>query len=238
MNQSNLKPAGQLAQRFGVKAILYGKPGTGKTPMLNTCPRPLLLACEAGLKSMKGSTIPTWEAFTPEAIKEFFDWFFKSNEAKNFDTLGIDSGSQLAEIILAAELKINKDPRKSYGNLSLRVMEWINPLYFMPQKHLVVICKQTQVEVGTQLVKQDGAFVVETSYQAQPYFPGQDLNVKIPHLFDDILYVGLANVQGVQEKVVAIHSKFNDKFLARNRTNLLEALEPPHLGNLISKLMS
>src|SRR4051794_11666434 len=120
MNQSQLKPASQLAQRFGVKALAYGPPGSGKTPIFNTAPRPVMCVVEPGMLSMRSSSIPCWEAYTAEKIDEFFDWLFTSREAANFDSVGIDSISQLAEIILTQELdpKRNKDGRAAYGKMS------------------------------------------------------------------------------------------------------------------------
>jgi hypothetical protein len=239
MNINSLKPAGTLAQKFGVKAMLYGQPGTGKTPMLNTAPRPVLLATEPGLLSMRGSTLPTWEAYTPERIAEFFDWFFKSNEAKNFDTLAIDSGSQLAEIVLSKHQRACKDGRKAFGEMSRECMDYFDQLYFMPQKHVILICKMMQVEVGKQLVKSEtGGFVVETVFQSQPFFPGKDLNIKVPHRYDEILYVGRATIPGQPQPVIAIRSKGTDEILARDRTGRLAELEPPDLTSLFNKAMS
>lgn len=224
MDQRSLRPAGTLAQRFGVKALIYGPPGTGKTPVFNTAPRPLLLAVEPGLLSMKGSTIPTWEAYTVPAIVEFFTWFFQSAETKNFDTLGIDSVSQMAEIILTYELQRNKDGRKAYGEMSRTVMEYINKLYFFPQKHLYLITKQTTIE--------------EAAVQKRrPYFPGQDLNVKIPHLFDEIMHFGLHNIPGVVGVQKAFCTQEQFDLLARDRSGNLAAYEPPDLTHIFNKAM-
>jgi len=236
MQASNLKPAGQLVQRYGVKALIYGQPGSGKTPMLNTLPRPVLLATEPGLLSMRDSLIPTWEAYTPEKIEEFFAWFFQSAEVKNFDSLAIDSGSQLAEIRLTRELKRNKDGRKAYGELSRSCMEDFSKLFFMPQKHIFMNCKMQRAEVGKNVVVEGGQFSVEMSYQNQPYFPGQDLNIKVPHLYDEILFVGEATIPGLGKKV-AIRTKGTDEIMARDRSGRLAELEPPDLGLLIQKAM-
>lgn len=238
MKSSDLKPAGSLSQKFGVKAILYGKPGTGKTPMLNTAPRPVLLATEPGLLSMRGSQLPTFEAYTEPRIQEFFDWFTKSAEAKAFDTLAIDSGSQLAEIVLANELVRNKDGRKAYGELSTTVMQWFDGLYFMPQKHIILVCKEMSAEVGKQVIQQGGQFIVEMSYQAQPFFPGKDLNIKVPHRYDEIIHCGMATIPGQHQPVTALRTKATSEILARDRSGRLAELEPPDLTALFNKAMS
>jgi len=239
MQANQLRPAGQCAAQFGIKAILYGQPGTGKTPMLNTAPRPVLLACEPGLKSMRGSNLPTWEAYTPEKIKEFFDWFFKSKEVSAFDTLAIDSGSQMAEIYLAEQLVKQKHGMKAYGEMARQCMEYFDQLFFLPQKHIVLICKQQKAEVGKQLIRNDqGGFEVEMTYQAQPYFPGNELNIKVPHRYDEILYVGKAMIPGQRGEVTAIRTQGTTEILARDRSGQLAELEPPDLTALFNKAMS
>lgn len=224
MDMRSLKPAGNLAGRFGVKALCYGPPGTGKTPVVNTAPRPLLLAVEPGLLSMRGSNVPTFEAYTEPAVRDFFVWFFSSAETKNFDTLAIDSVSQLAEIVLSEDLKTHKDGRKAYGEMSRTVMEWLNKLYFFPQKHLYLICKESLTEIGGM-------------QKRRPYFPGQDLNVKVPHLFDEILHLGLHNIPGVVGAQKAFCTMEQFDLLARDRSGQLAAFEPPDLTHIFNKAM-
>lgn len=238
MKASDLKPASVLCKRFGVKAMLYGQPGTGKTPMLNTAPRPILLASEPGLLSMRGSNIPTWEAYSCDKIEEFFKWFFESSEARNFDTLAMDSGSQIAELSLVKHQARCKDGRKAYGEMSLECMKWFDQLYYMPQKHVVMICKQMRAESGKQVKMENGVVTVEMTYQAQPFFPGQDLNIKVPHRYDEILHVGLAQIPGIAQPTTAIRTKATPEILARDRSGRLAELEPPDLAALFAKAMS
>ena len=225
MQASQLKPASQLAQRFGVKALAYGGPGTGKTPMINTAPRPVLCVVEPGMLSMRTSNVPAWEAYDVPRINEFFKWLFTSNEARNYDTVGIDSISQLAEIILTDELKKNKDGRKAYGEMSRAVMEIVNALYYLPQKHVYLIGKQSVSDEGGIMRK-------------KPYFPGQDLNVKIPHMYDEILHIGMNQIAGMPKPMIAIRTAESFDIMARDRSGRLAELEPPDLTALFNKAMS
>jgi len=221
MNISQLRPASQLAQRFGVKSILYGSPGTSKTPLTNTAPRPVLCAAEPGMLSMRNSLVPTWEAYTVPKLEEFWQWLFTSAEAKNFDTVAIDSISQVSEIYLTKYLGENKDGRKAYGELSRRVMEIANALYYLPQKHVYLIAKQATDEGN----------------KKRPYFPGQDLNVKIPHLYDEVLHIGNIQLVGMPKPILAIRTKDSFDVVARDRSGMLEEFEEPHLGKLFAKAM-
>lgn len=234
MNLKDLKPASHFSNRYGVKSIIYGRAGTGKTPIINTAPRPLLLACEPGLKSMSTSNVPTWEAHDIKRIDEFFEWFFKSSEVNNFDTLAIDSGSQVAEIVLTDMLAKYKDGRQVYGELSKKVCTWFNDLFFFPNKHIIVICKEGKEEKGTNMTNVNGNVQVEQLTLLRPYFPGNDLNIKIPHQYDEIFHIDHRQVPGVG-LVPAILTKGTDKIYARDRSGKLDAIERPDWGHIIKK---
>jgi AAA domain len=237
MQMSQLKPASQLARRYGVKATIFGGPGSGKTPLMNTAPRPVLLVTEPGMLSMRGSSIPAWEAYTPALVAEFFEWFMKSREASNFDTLGIDSISNIAELILADELAKVKHGMKAYGNMSERVMKICNDLYYMPQKHIAMIAKQALVENGRQTILQNGEVTYEPIMQKRPFFPGKDLNVKVPHLFDNVMHLGEVVMPGQPKPVRALRTKEIPEVFARDRLGNLNEVEQPDLSLLFAKAM-
>jgi len=231
MDIRDLKAAGEHAQNFGVKAIVYGAAGTGKTPILNTAPRPVLLATEAGLLSMRGSTIPTYEAYTSQRVDEFFKWFFNSTETKNFDTLGIDSGSQIADIYLNAALAgTSKQGNKkhgmaAYGEMATNTMEHLRTLYYTRYKHVYMICKEEIADVDYQSLR-------------RPYFPGKVLPIDVPHLYDFIIRLAKTNVPGIVGETLAFQCVGNMNVLARNRTGNLNEYEPPHFGELVNKAMN
>lgn len=226
MNIGDLKPASQLAQKLGVKCLVHGPPGSGKTPISKTAPNPIMCVVEPGMLTMRTATnIPAWDAYTPERIEDFFEWLFESNEARAFDTVVIDSLSQLCEIFLTQELKRNKDGRRAYGELSRRVMDLVNKLYYLPEKHTYLITKQaTEDENGVSIKK--------------PYFPGKDLNVKIPHLFDEILHAEKAQIPGQPGLTPVFRTKPTFGILARDRSERLNEFEPTNLTTIFNKCMS
>ena len=224
MDIRDLKAAGDHAVNFGCKCLIYGPAGSAKTPIFNTASRPLLLATEPGLLSMKGSKIPTFEAYTPDKVNEFFKWFFNSTETKNFDTLGIDSGSQIADIYLVAAQKSNKHGLKAYGEMADNTMEHLRTLYYTRYKHTYVICKEEIKDMDGQSMR-------------RPYFPGQVLPISVPHLYDFILRLSKSIVP-VHGEVLAFQCNGSYNVMARNRTGNLDDYEPPHFGNLVEKAMN
>ncbi len=223
MNMKDLKPARDYAQVFGIKAVIYGPAGSGKTPIINTAPRPVMLACEPGMLSMRGSTVPTWQAQTPDQINAFFDWFFKSDETKNFDTLAIDSTSHMAEIYLQAALKTNKHGLAAYGEMATETLKHLNTLYYTRYKHTYLIAKQ-------EIISENGLTI------KRPYYPGRQLPVELPHKFDQILQLDIQNVPGVGQ-VKAFRCQASIDVLARDRTGMLAEFEPPDFAKLVQKAM-
>lgn len=226
MNKNDLRPADFYAKSYGVKMLAYGAAGSGKTPLVATAPRPVMVATEAGLLSLRGvQHVPVYQANTYPKIKEFFDWVFKSNEVKQFDTIAVDSVSQMSEIVLEYHLGRNKDGRKAYGEMARDMLEWLQGLYYMQDKHAYLIAKQ---EIG----EEEG---IQTK---RPYFAGQELKIKVPHLYDIIAHVGMATIQGLPTPQRAIRTSPSFGLVARDRSGKLAELEPPDLSALFKKAMA
>lgn len=221
MNANDLQPAGNFARNYGVKCVVYGAPGTGKTPIIGTCPRPVLLATEPGLLSMRGSKVPTWLAPTTLKIDEFFRWFELSAEAKAFDTLCIDSTSQMADIALQEAKKKNAHGLKQYGDM----LEYIDPImrrmYFLENKHMYFIAKEETTGAGMR----------------KPFYPGNALPIAVSHLFDVIIRVAKVPIPGVGERT-AFQCNGTFDVMARNRTGNLADFEPPDFNLLVQKCMA
>jgi hypothetical protein len=224
MNLSSLRPAKDFAINYGVKSIIYGPAGSGKTPLINTAPRPILMACEPGLLSMRNSMVPTFIASDAKRIDEFWEWVFNSNETKNFDTIGVDSVSQMCEIYLEKANKENKHGLAAYGQMATDVLKQLDKLYFLQYKHTYLIAK---LEVKNGAV---GSF-------SRPYYPGQQLPVAMPHKYDQILHLDIHNVPSVGQ-VRSFQCAPTIDVMARDRTGQLNMFEEPDFGKLVQKAMS
>lgn len=227
MQASDLRPAGQLAQRYGVKILCFGPPGSGKTPAIRTAPNPVLLATEPGLLSLRGSTVPTWEAGTAERVEDFRKWFFSSTEAKKFDTICIDSVSQMAELYLERAHKNNAHGLKAYGVMSEDTFAFISALFYQREKHVYLTCKEE----------------IMSDAWRRAYFPGKELNAKIPHLYDVILRSAYTMVPGVIGEQYAFLTTPSPNWFCRSRQNpdepaKLAPYEPQNIKAIIDKLMA
>jgi hypothetical protein len=221
---SQLRPVGSLSQRFGWKGCIYGGPGMAKTPLLMTAPHAVHAFIESGLSSVnRVMDQPGVMLSTHAQMRDYVLWAVGSAEARQFQCKTFDSYTQMADVILDEEKKINKDPRKSYGNMAEKMMEMMHLLFFAPEMHVVGLCKETLLEI-------EGL-----GKKYRPLFPGQALDAGIPHLFDS--FWRLENVSdGKGGMVRAIRTRENFNVFARERTNNMLELELPQPGHTIHNL--
>jgi len=227
MDIRSLRPASHFASKLGAKTLVYGAPGTGKTPIINTAPRPVLLCTEPGLMSMRNSNVPTWFADTPALVDEFFKWAKESSETKNFDTICVDSVSEMASVYLRDALGGKTQAgnkahgQAAYGKMGDKVMEHLRFLFYAQYKHTYLICKLDTTDAGFK----------------RPSFPGRFLNTEVPHLYDIILHIDTHNIPGVgQHKAFRTAAAIDA--LARDRSGKLNEFEPCDLTALFNKAMS
>ena len=218
-----------FTREYGVKALVFGPPGSEKTRTIPTCPRPVLLAVETNLIAIEGSTIPMCLGNTPALIEDFFRWLGSSAEAKNFDTICIDSITEISTLIVAEQLngksnsgaKVNGEA--AYGNMLSLVMGYINQLKYTRQKHVYVTAQQTTIREGG----------VEKRI---PYFKGRALRTEAPHAFELILHADLAAVPGAGH-VKAFRTKGSSDIMARDNSGKLAEFEQLNMTNIYNKII-
>ena len=52
---------------------------------------------------------------TMQDLHEAYQWLTTSEEAKQFESVALDSISEIAEVVLSTEKANSKDPRQAYG---------------------------------------------------------------------------------------------------------------------------
>src|SRR5690625_2341489 len=97
----------------GVKILVYGQAGAGKTSLIPTLPSPVVLSAEGGLLAIADADVPFIEVKDMETLQEAYQWLSGSEEAKPFQSVALDSISEIAEVVLSAEKKKAKDPRQA-----------------------------------------------------------------------------------------------------------------------------
>ena len=207
----------------GVKLLVYGQAGAGKTSLIKTLPNPIVLSAEGGLLSIADADIPFIEVSNMDTLKEAYEWVANSDEAKGFESIALDSISEIAEVVLNYEKKIAKDVRQAYGAMQEQMTDIIRAFRDLPGKHVYFSSKveKTQDEMGRILYA--------------PSMPGNKLGQQLPYFFDEVLALRLErDADGNTQRALMCHS--DGIWAAKDRSGKLDAWEMPDLGGIIGKI--
>ena len=218
----NVKTTGSLAAN-GVKVLVYGQAGAGKTSLIKTLPQPIVLSAEGGLLSIQDADLPFIEISDMETLREAYTWLTQSDEAKGFQSVALDSISEIAEVVLNAEKKATKDPRQAYGAMQEQMSDIIRAFRDLPGRHVYMSAKleKTQDEMGRVLYA--------------PSMPGNKTGQALPYFFDEVLALRVEkDAEGMTQRALMCDS--DGLWLAKDRSGKLDAWEAPDLGAIIAKM--
>lgn len=236
-----LQSASQLAALHGVKCMVYGRAGLGKTMLTATAPYPVLISAESGMLSLKKENIervwgvgtegisydiPVIEIKTISDLVEAEVWARTSQEAKNFHTICIDSLTEIGEVVLSNAKGQVKDPRQAYGELIEKMTTTVKAFRDLKGKHVYMSAKEER--------SKDEATGVTL---AGPAMPGSKLGQQLPYLFDEVFHLGKAKDQASQQDYRYLRTQPDFNYDAKDRSGALAELETPHLGYVFSKIM-
>lgn len=209
-----------VATNNGIKIMVYGLAGTGKTRLCATAPKPIILSAEQGLLSLRTQDVPYIQIKTIAELKAAREMLMND---RRFWTICLDSASEIAEVCLRDLVATNKDPRKAYGDMAQEVLNEVRAFRDFPQRHVVFIMKQGRVKD-----EQTGGFL------NGPLMPGQQLDQHMPYMFDECFQLVTANVGG--EIRSAIRTQRDNMNEAKDRSGRLDMWEPPNLTYIFDKI--
>lgn len=210
--------------RMGVKIVVYGLAGTGKTTLCATCPNPIILSAESGLLALARWSLPAIEICTIEDLREVFQWCKSSPEARqNFQTICLDSVSEIAEIVLTNAKAKNKDGRAAYGDLIEEMSKVIKQFRDLSGYHVYMSAKQERI-------KDENTGVMIN----QPMMPGNKLGQAVPYLPDEVFKLDIEGTGTSSYRLLRTQPDFLNT--AKDRSGVLDPIEEPNLGKIINKI--
>lgn len=207
----------------GVKLLVYGQAGAGKTTLITTLPAPIVLSAEAGLLSIASADIPYIEIDSMATLMEAYTWLTQSEEGKAYQTVALDSISEIAEVCLSAEKLKAKDPRQAYGEMQDQMGGVIRAFRDLPNRHVYMTAKleKSQDEMGRLLYA--------------PSMPGNKTGQALPYFFDEVLALRCEkDAEGNPQRALLCQS--DGLWQAKDRSGKLDQWEAPDLGAVISKI--
>lgn len=215
----------KAAQLNGVKVLVYGQAGVGKTVLASTAPAPFLISAEGGELSLRHVQMPMVKVTTVDDLRDIYSWCEQSHEAKQFQTVCIDSLSEIAEVVLNNAKRQVKDPRQAYGELIEKMETTIRMFRDLPGRNVYMSAKMEPT-------KDELTGVVKYG----PAMPGKQLAVKLPYFFDQVFRLGI-NKTPQGESYRFLQTQPDMQYEAKDRSGALAAVEPPHLAQLFNKIL-
>jgi phage nucleotide-binding protein len=212
-----------------IKALVYGESGIGKTFLASTAPTPLIISAESGLLSLQDYTIAVIEVKTKQDIIEVYNFIMQSEEAQKYETVVVDSISDIAENVLL-DLKKNPPdknphPQAAYGHMGDFILPMIKNFRDIPEKHVYFIAKTKRVT---------DEYSGITSWM--PSCPGQQIGNALPYEFDFVLPMRIGETEK-QEKYRYLQSEADFQYIAKDRSGRLSSQEAPDLNKLFQKAL-
>lgn len=225
--KSLIKRPAQLAQDNGLKVLVYGAAGVGKTTLCASTGAPektLILSAEAGLLSIRDSNVSAINIESIQKLRDVYTYLKGTDKAPPthpYTWVCLDSISEIAEQVLVSEMESKKDPRQAYGEMAVTMEKMIKLFRDLPM-NVCMVCKGKQSDDEGRMVW-------------QPSLPGQQLAEKIPYLFDEVFCL-VAQVNKEGEVRRALRTTADGKYTAKDRSGRLEGWEAPDLAALYKKI--
>lgn len=218
------------AENQGLKILVHGFAGSGKTRLCATTgdlERTLIISAEAGLLSLRQYSIPTITVRSLADLQGIYRWLVQ--ERPGYHWLCLDSLSEIAETVLAAEKAATRDPRQAYGALQDRMLALVKSFRDLPGYHVVMTCKSERIKDEA-----TGALLTV------PLLPGQKLAQHLPYLFDEVLYLRVfqeTDPEGQPIITRALQTARDAQIEAKDRSGALALFESPDLAHLHARIL-
>lgn len=207
-----------------INCLIYGKSGIGKTTLAATAPRPLIIDTEGGTLSLSNHDIDMVSIRSMEELNECAKKL-AGKAGKNYDTIFIDSGSELVEIVLLDLKEKAKDKRQAYMEVGEEAIKVFRKFKDLP-KHLVVTAKMRISNV-------------DNSEKYRASFPGNVLTENLPYLFDEVFCLRISDDDDNEDESTRfLQTQPDEDFDAKDRSNKLKKREEPNLTNIFNKILS
>lgn len=203
----------------GVKVIVYGGAGSGKTRLAASAPKPIIISSESGLLSLADVDVPYVEINTLNELKAAYK---ELKDCPDYETICLDSLSDIAEDLIVDYKKSVRDGRQAYGLLVDDLMPLLKQFRDIKGKHIVYTVKMIRI------VDEESGKVSEDLF-----LPGKVLGNQLPYLVDELFKLTMSK----KSKKFMIQTAPDRLSYAKDRSGALEAEEEPDMSAIIEKIM-
>jgi phage nucleotide-binding protein len=207
----------------GVNFLVYGEAGVGKTTLIHTAEKPIIISAEGGLMSLRKYDIPAFAIKSRADCDEIYDWLQMSEEAKQYDTICIDSLSEIAEVLLTDYKQQYKDARQAYGDMNDDMAILIRGFRDLP-KNVYFTAKMKKVTD-----EKSGAIYFI------PSVPGNTLLQSLPYFFDEVFAMRFGKLaDGTIYRYLQTAGDL--QWTAKDRSGTLKLQTEPNIAKIIATI--
>jgi hypothetical protein len=207
-----------------IKMLAYGDSGAGKTTLISTAPKPIIISSESGLLSISHFDIPVIKINNYADLIEAYEYVTSEEAIGLYQTVCVDSITDVAETILSEYKAVDKDPRKSYGQMADDIMMMVRAFRDLEGFHVYMTAKMARIEDSNTGI---------CAYR--PSFPGQQLNMNMPYFFDELVQIGIGEDESGTYRFLRCNPSVTH--VAKDRSGKLDEFEEPDLTKLFQKII-
>lgn len=228
----------------GVKVLVHSESGIGKTVLVATMPKPVLISAESGTLSLTRANlerlraqgvfgpdvqltydIPVMQVTTMAQLTEAYMFFRnpQNRASEHFRSIGIDSITEIAETVLAKAKAGTKDGRAAYGDMAEEVLALVKSFRDLVGFNVYMSSKSSYDKDASNI----------TRYS--PMMPGKQVGPQLPYLFDEVFaYRTMQTPQGA--KFRGLQTQPDMQYVAKDRSGVLDEIERPDLNYIFNKI--
>ena len=223
------------AEDTGLKALLYGPTGGGKTWLAGTFPKPVFLDMEKGLRTLfqlrpvlRYPRDPKREIQTLDEVRDFYKLCRKQSKMENpaIETVVLDSLNEMYHLCVGEVLGAYSANRQYDDQLTMADYGKVNRLFigitrsFLKLPFHVVM---TAVEMPREYEGQE----------TYPKFPGKQIWPELQRMVDQIGYVHVRKGEGGQPEHV-VSFRLSPSYVAKDRLGI----KVPYIPNNFEAILA
>lgn len=199
------------AKTAGVKILICGPSGSGKTSIFRTTGKTLVISAEGGDLSLNDVEVDSIRIKSLADLKEAYQYIVDNTD--KYDTVGIDSISEIGETIVA---ELQKDPE--YNNMKDSMKLWMQY-----SKIMLAIAKSFRDLDNINVVVLALIESVKSGFdeKVMPLIPAKKVQAKLQSLYDVVALIQVDD-EGNRNFICSSTQSFD----AKDRSDNLNSVEP------------
>lgn len=220
------------AALHGLKILVYGESGAGKTTLCGTLDEKttLFISAENGLLCLRGKNFLVATVENYADVVAVYNAVLSDAQFAAYTNIVLDSISDIAEKLLVESKAKMKDPRQAFGDVQEKIIGICRAFRDLPGRNVIITAKAEYIKDEL-----TGSLIVG------PSLPGQKLGPQLPYLFDEVFYLLVqetTDATGKKEHKRWLQTGRDNKYVAKDRSGTLDFWDVADLPALFQKILT